>query len=100
MYYRFIGDKLFRPRYCEQPVLYILAFLVNSSKKVQERLRESPMRSAVPLALALPPIYLIAYLIGWMLLRSKRFSEAYSRITSHLKKDENGYKMLQNPLNL
>ena len=100
VYYRFIGDKLFQPRYCEQPVLYILAFLVNSSKKVQERLRESPMRSAVPLALALPPIYLIAYLIGWMLLRSKRFSEAYSRITSHLKKDENGYKMLQNPLNL
>lgn len=101
VYYKFVGDKTFRPQYCEQPVLYILSFVVASAKKARETAKKKGnlFFNAVKFV-AFFYLFGAIYLALWFLQRNKEFKAAYEKISINLKKVGDGYKMLQNPLNM
>lgn len=101
VYYKLIGDKMFRPQYCEQPVLYILSFVVASAKKAKETAKKkgNAVFKAIKFA-AMFYLFGAIYLALWFLQRNKEFTAAYDKISINLKKNGDGYKILQNPLNM
>ena len=103
VYYKFVGKKKFSPRYCEQPVLYALSFVVNSAKKAQEtnKLKKGSnlIRNTILIAM-FSYVFAAIYLVVWLLMRSKEFNKDYDSISDNLKKTGDGYEILQNPLDL
>lgn len=106
VYYKFIGDKTFRPQYCEQPVLYILSFVVNSAKKAEAEAKAKKKKHPL-LGLAFDAVK-YCFLWGlspviaiiWMLADSADFKDSYEKISVNLKKRGDGYTILQNPLSM
>lgn len=100
VYYKFIGNK-FSPKYCEQPVLYILGFVMASAQKAREE-SQTMGKMIFDLARHVVMFYLfgVIYLGVWSLMKSKKFKEDYTLLAGKLKKSGDGYKILQNPLYL
>lgn len=107
VYYRFTRDKNFHPLYCEQPVLYVLAFVVHSAKKLREIEKKRKKRSLLGIFAEGAAFWLIfspgvaaIYLLGKLIFGNKKVMTAYDKISVKLKKTGDGYEILQNPLGL
>lgn len=100
VFYKFIADT-FSPKYCEQPVLYILGFVVASAQKVRKE-AETAGKMIFDAIKRGVLIYLFGWLyLGiWLLMKSTTFKKDYTVLAGQLKKSGDGYKILQNPLNL
>lgn len=101
VYYRFVGDKKFQPQYCEQPVLYILSFVVASAKRASKvaKKKGGAFFRGVKFAIFFY-LFGVIYLTIWFLQRREDFKNSYDRITINLKKSDDGYEILQDPLNM
>lgn len=111
VYYRFTGDRNFSPRFCEQPVLYVLSFIINSTKRVKEledQKKEKKKKGSLFKGLAgglmalliFNPAIAALYLAGRFLLGNKKVMTAYEKISVRLKKAGDGYEIIQDPLGL
>lgn len=99
---------VFAPKYCEQPVLYVLGFISKQVKdmegKAADRRRISPGKvvknfvlSAFACAIGLPPL---ALLFWTDVFSDKTFVQNASQAAVQLKTAGDGYKILQDPLGI
>lgn len=111
VYYRFTHDRNFSPLYCEQPVLYVLSFVINSTKRLREmedeRIAKEKKSSlfkllfkGVVLGVAFGAVAAVIYLAGAKLLGNKKVMTAYEKISVRLKKAGDGYEIIRDPLGL
>ena len=82
-------------------MLYILGFVVASAQKVRKE-AETAGKMIFDAIKRGVLIYLFGWLyLGiWLLMKSTTFKEDYTVLAGQLKKSGDGYKILQNPLNL
>ncbi len=99
-YYKFYEKPCyFSPKYCEQPILYILAFVGNMVKK---NTKNNGLNTSIKILLtAVSACFnLVVTLIGVWFLRNKIFSKSYDIAIKGLKKSGDGYKIIQNPYDI
>lgn len=105
---------VFAPKYCEQPVLYVLSFIskqvenmqVLAKEKLPQRKKNSGLLNNIYLKILLTIIALIfqaspfLILIWGDLIKDKEFVQTASKTAVHLKTTGDGYKILQDPLGI
>lgn len=105
---------VFAPKYCEQPVLYILSFIskqvenlhVLASEKIPQRRRGGLFSGGIFAKVVFTVIALIfnAYplliLIWGDMFKDKKFVQTATKTAVHLQTTGDGYKILQDPLGI
>lgn len=114
-YYKLYEPKpVFAPKYCEQPVLYILSFIskqvknmeVMATNKLPKKKNNGGLFDSVFVKIVLSLIAIIfhAYpmlaLIWGDIFKDKEFVQTASKTAVHLQTTGDGYKILQDPLGI
>lgn len=105
-YYKlYAPDPEFKPQFCEQPVLYLLNFIMKQvTILVKKAEKKSLLRRGGDVALALATLYLgglPALLLLWKKIFSdKVFRQSALKTVEHIKTTGDGYMLLQDPLGL
>lgn len=119
VFYRYIQGKSFAPKYCEQPVLYILAYSIQANKRKARQNQE--IKSKTAKAARKVGAGIAGVIVGLCTRRSElafltyrwlaenpeidikdvpKFVEEYGVIHMYLKKIGDGYEILQNSLQI
>lgn len=115
VFYRYIQGKSFAPKYCEQPVLYILAYSIQATKRKAQQnqeIKSKTAKAAIKVGAGIAGVIVglctrrseLAYLTyRWLAENPEidikdvpKFAEEYGVIHMHLKKIGDGYEILQN----
>lgn len=104
---------VFAPKYCEQPVLYILSFIskqvenmqVMATQKLPKRRNNGGLFSLITkIAFSIIAVMFHAYpmlvVIWGDMLKDKEFVQTAGKTSVHLKTTGDGYKIIQNPLGI
>jgi len=98
-------DPNFNPRYCEQPLLYLLNFIVENCKIVSKRITKEN-KPVTQRLLELLFVTILTVFFGWNkkvadawknVLSNSNLIESATKIIENVKVDGDGYEMIQNP---
>ena len=102
-YYKFYGhNPAFSPKYCEQPLLYTLNFILQMAKvsrKRTEKKKKTALQIIFELFLVIYsiPAYFI-YKITWdRVFSNKNVVETVEKVVQEVKTEGDGYEIIQNP---
>ena len=100
IYFRFYKDKPeFQPQYCEQPVLYLLYYIVSLTKDISKQ--QSVVPTIVGLPFGLLGIAIVALLNAlWKSFNDKNVKFSLETLKPKIKRTGQGYEIIQNPLNI
>lgn len=102
-YYKFYGDNpVFSPKYCEQPLLYTLNFILQMAKvsrKTTTKKKKSGLQRIFELFLLIYNIPLfVVYKITWdRVFSNKNVIETVEKVIQEVKIEGDGYEVIQNP---
>lgn len=100
-YFKFYEKPcIFSPKYCEQPILYILAFVgATVMKNMKEKKKLSTM-DKVLLVVSFASLASLLIVVGGLILKNRVFAQSYNIAVNGLKKEGDGYRIIQNPYDI
>ena len=95
----------FAPLYCEQPVLYLINFIVHQVDIVVKKVeKKGKLRRAIDIAGAIVATVLCGGILAipmWLnVFRDSNLKESVVKTMEHIKTSEDGYVMLQDPMGI
>jgi hypothetical protein len=98
-YYKYANDcPKFNPKFCEQPVLYILSFI---SEFANKHGRPMPVPLGLKLVgLAFGVIGITFFEMANRIMQDFHFQSSVKEVKVYLKRDKDGYEIAQNPLSI
>jgi hypothetical protein len=99
VYYKYANDSpKFSPKFCEQPVLYILSFISSFAKKHG---RYKPTSFGIKiLGISLGIFGITFFELANRIAQDFTFQNSVKEVKKFLKRDQDGYEIAQNPLSI